>query len=213
MGFFNFFKRDISEEEFQEQQKVKRGLEKTRTGFFQRIVNTLTNAQIDDDLYDQLEEQLILADVGPACAVRLVDELHDEVEEKHLKTGQEALDALRGIICQELTPRYPMDLDGKPAVILVIGVNGVGKTTTIAKLAGLYKSRAVALCWQRAIPSAPPPASSWRSGPTGQVCRWSRPERAQTLPLSSSTRSSLPRLAATIWSSPTRRAASTTRRT
>ena len=65
MGFFNFFKRDISEEEFQEQQKVKRGLEKTRTGFFQSIVNTLTNAQIDDDLYDQLEEQLILADVGP----------------------------------------------------------------------------------------------------------------------------------------------------
>ena len=47
MGFFNFFKRDISEEEFQEQQKVKRGLEKTRTGFFQSIVNTLTNAQID----------------------------------------------------------------------------------------------------------------------------------------------------------------------
>ena len=138
MGFFNFFKRDISEEEFQEQQKVKRGLEKTRTGFFQRIVNTLTNAQIDDDLYDQLEEQLILADVGPACAVRLVDELHDEVEEKHLKTGQEALDALRGIICQELTPRYPMELDGKPAVILVIGVNGVGKTTSIAKLADYY---------------------------------------------------------------------------
>ena len=64
MGFFNFFKRDISEEEFQEQQKVKRGLEKTRTGFFQNIVNTLTHAQINDDLYDQLEEQLILADVG-----------------------------------------------------------------------------------------------------------------------------------------------------
>ena len=141
MGFFNFFKRDITEEEFQEQQKVKRGLEKTRTGFFQSIVNTLTNAQIDDDLYDRLEEQLILADVGPACAVRLVDELHDQVEEKHLKTGQEALDALRGIICQELTPRYPMELDGKPAVILVIGVNGVGKTTTIAKLAALYKKQ------------------------------------------------------------------------
>ena len=141
MGFFNFFKRDISEEEFQEQQKVKRGLEKTRTGFFQNIVNTLTHAQINDDLYDQLEEQLILADVGPACAVRLVDELHDEVEEKHLKTGQEALDTLRGIICQELTPRYPMELDGKPAVILVIGVNGVGKTTTIATLAALYKKQ------------------------------------------------------------------------
>ena len=141
MGFFNFFKRDISEQEFQEQQKMKYGLEKTRTGFFQNIVNTLTHAQIDDDLYDTLEEQLILADVGPMCAVRLVDELRDAVAEKHLKTGQEALDELREIICRELTPRYPMDLGGKPAVILVIGVNGVGKTTTIAKLAHLYKDK------------------------------------------------------------------------
>ena len=88
-----------------------------------------------------LEEQLILADVGPMCAVRLVDELRDAVEEKHLKNGQQALDELRQIICQELTPRYPMELDGKPAVILVIGVNGVGKTTTIAKLAHLYKEQ------------------------------------------------------------------------
>ena len=148
MGFFNFFKRDISEEEFQEQQKVKRGLEKTRTGFFQNIVNTLTHAQIDDDLYDTLEEQLILADVGPMCAVRLVDELRDAVEEKHLKNGQQALDELRQIICQELTPRYPMELDGKPAVILVIGVNGVGKTTSIGKLAKQLKDQGkkVLLC-------------------------------------------------------------------
>ena len=139
--FFFKKKRDISEKEFEEQQKIQRGLEKTRTGFFQNIINTLTNCQIDDDLYNDLEEQLILADVGPVCAVRLVDELRDEVEANHLKTGEEALNALRGIICQELTPRYPLELDGHPAVILVIGVNGVGKTTTIAKLAHLYKER------------------------------------------------------------------------
>ncbi len=139
--FFFKKKRDISEKEFEEQQKIQRGLEKTRTGFFQNILNTLTNCQIDDDLYNDLEEQLILADVGPVCAVRLVDELRDEVEKNHLKTGEEALDALRGIICQELTPRYPLELDGHPAVILVIGVNGVGKTTTIAKLAHLYKEQ------------------------------------------------------------------------
>lgn len=138
---FFFKKRNISDKEFEEQQKMQRGLEKTRTGFFQNILNTLTNCQIDDDLYNDLEEQLILADVGPVCAVRLVDELRDEVEKKHLKTGEEALDALRGIICQELTPRYPMELEGSPAVILVIGVNGVGKTTTIAKLAHLYKEQ------------------------------------------------------------------------
>ena len=138
---FFFKKRNISDKEFEEQQKMQRGLEKTRTGFFQNILNTLTNCQIDDDLYNDLEEQLILADVGPACAVRLVDELRDEVEKNHLKTGEEALDALRGILCQELTPRYPLELDGHPAVILVIGVNGVGKTTTIAKLAHLYKEQ------------------------------------------------------------------------
>ena len=129
MGLFDIFK----------MKKLEDGLEKTRTGFFQQIVNTLTNSQIDDDLYNELEEQLILADVGPDCAVRLVDELRDTVERDHLKTGEQALKALREIIRLEMSPTDDMDLSGKPAVILVIGVNGVGKTTTIAKLAYLYK--------------------------------------------------------------------------
>ena len=129
MGLFYIFKK----------KKLEDGLEKTRTGFFQQIVNTLTNSQIDDDLYNELEEQLILADVGPDCAVRLVDELRDTVERDHLKTGEQALKALREIIRLEMSPTDDMDLSGKPAVILVIGVNGVGKTTTIAKLAYLYK--------------------------------------------------------------------------
>ena len=131
MAFFGFGKK--------EKDKMKTGLEKTRTGFFQNIVNTLTSSVIDDDLYNDLEEQLILADVGPSCAVRLVDELRDEVEINGLHTGQEALDALRDIIRREVSPKTDLDLSGKPAVILVVGVNGVGKTTTIAKLAYLYK--------------------------------------------------------------------------
>ena len=129
MELFDIFKK----------KKLEDGLEKTRTGFFQQIVNTLTNSQIDDDLYNELEEQLILADVGPDCAVRLVDELRDTVERDHLKTGEQALKALREIIRLEMSPTDDMDLSGNPAVILVIGVNGVGKTTTIAKLAYLYK--------------------------------------------------------------------------
>ena len=129
MGLFDIF----------EKKKLEDGLEKTRTGFFQQIVNTLTNSQIDDDLYNELEEQLILADVGPDCAVRLVDELRDTVERDHLKTGEQALKALREIIRLEMSPTDDMDLSGNPAVILVIGVNGVGKTTTIANLAYLYK--------------------------------------------------------------------------
>ena len=134
MGFFGFGKKNKEKE----QEKMKTGLEKTRTGFWGNILNTLTGSVIDDDMYDDLEEQLILADVGGEVAVRLVDKLRDRVHEKGLKTGEEAADALRDIIAEEMTPEAEMALDGKPAVILVIGVNGVGKTTSIAKLADYY---------------------------------------------------------------------------
>ena len=100
MGFFGFGKK-IKEKE---QEKMKTGLEKTRTGFWGNILNTLTGSVIDDDMYDDLEEQLILADVGGEVAVRLVDKLRDRVHEKGLKTGEEAADALRGIIAEEMTP-------------------------------------------------------------------------------------------------------------
>ena len=130
MGLFGFGKK--------EKDKMKDGLEKTRTGFWGNILNTLTGSKIDDDLYDELEEQLILADVGGDVAMKLVDALRDRVQEKGLKTGEQAADALRDIIADEMRPEAEMALDGHPAVILVIGVNGVGKTTSIAKLADYY---------------------------------------------------------------------------
>ena len=133
MGLFGFGKK--------EKDKMKDGLEKTRTGFWGNIMNTLTGSKIDDDLYDELEEQLILADVGGEVAIKLVDKLRDRVNEKGLKTGEQASDELRDLIADEMRPEAEMDLSGTPAVILVIGVNGVGKTTTIAKLAGLYKKQ------------------------------------------------------------------------
>lgn len=132
MGLFGFGKK--------EKDKMKDGLEKTRTGFWGSILNTLTGSKIDDDLYDELEEQLILADVGGDVAMKLVDALRDRVQEKGLKTGEQAADALRDIIADEMRPETEMALDGHPAVILVIGVNGVGKTTTIGKLANRLKA-------------------------------------------------------------------------
>ena len=144
MGFFGFGKKNKEKE----QEKMKTGLEKTRTGFWGNILNTLTGSVIDDDMYDELEEQLILADVGGEVAVHLVDKLRDRVRDKGLKTGEQAADALRDIIAEEMTPDAEMDLSGKPAVILVIGVNGVGKTTSIGKLASRYKKQGkrVLLC-------------------------------------------------------------------
>ena len=73
MGFFGFGKKNKEKE----QEKMKTGLEKTRTGFWGNILNTLTGSVIDDDMYDDLEEQLILADVGGEVAVRLEDKLRD----------------------------------------------------------------------------------------------------------------------------------------
>jgi fused signal recognition particle receptor len=121
--------------------KMETGLQKTRTGFWGNIVNTLTGGEINDDTYDELEEQLILADTGADVAIRLVDQLRNRVENEHLKTGGEAIAALRDIVREEMEPFGDMELDGKPAVILVIGVNGVGKTTSIAKMANYYKSQ------------------------------------------------------------------------
>ncbi|MCI2046601.1 MAG: signal recognition particle-docking protein FtsY [Faecalibacterium sp.] len=121
-------------------QKMDDGLSKTRTGFWGNIVNTLRGSEIDDALYEQLEEQLVLADTGADVAGELVEELHARVRRDHLKTGAEALDALKAIVAEELTPEAEMDLSGHPAVVLIIGVNGVGKTTSIAKLANFYKA-------------------------------------------------------------------------
>ena len=126
---------------FGSKKKLDDGLKKTRNGFFGNILNMMGASEIDDDLYEELEEQLILADTGADMASKLVDELSGEVKHKHLKTGPQALEALERLIEKELTPDSEFDLSGKPAVILVIGVNGVGKTTSIAKLANLYKSQ------------------------------------------------------------------------
>ena len=121
MGFFGFGKK--------EKDKMKTGLEKTRTGFWGSIMNTLTGSVIDDDMYDELEEKLILADVGGDVAVHLVDKLRDRVQEKGLKTGEQAADALRDIIAEEMTPEAEMDLpEAGQYFVRVRATNTSGKT-------------------------------------------------------------------------------------
>ncbi len=125
---------------FGSKKKMDDGLLKTRTGFWGNIANTLRGSEIDDDLYEELEEQLVLADTGADTAMELVEALRERVKKQKCKTGEEALGELRAILTDRLSPETEFDLSGRPAVILVIGVNGVGKTTSIAKLANYYKN-------------------------------------------------------------------------
>ena len=121
-------------------EKLGQSLKKTRDSIFGAIGAMVTASEITDEMYDNLEEQLILADVGADVAMDLVDQLRREVKANHLKTGPEAMQALKGILCKMMSPEEEMHLSGQPTVILVIGVNGAGKTTAIAKLAKLSTS-------------------------------------------------------------------------
>ena len=115
--------------------KIKAGLTKTREALGSTLSNVFTASEIDDDFYDELEESLILADLGVETALKAVDKLRKAVKEQHLKAAQDAKAALKQILVEMLNVgNTELNLATKPAVILVIGVNGVGKTTTIGKI-------------------------------------------------------------------------------
>ena len=117
--------------------KIKQGLTKTRDALGATLGNVFSGfSEIDDDFYDELEESLILADLGVETSVKAAELLRKAVKEQHLKTTEEAKVALKEILTQMVdVGSAQLQLDTKPSVILVIGVNGVGKTTTIGKIA------------------------------------------------------------------------------
>ena len=116
--------------------KIKQGLTKTRESLGQTLANVFTASEIDDDFYDELEESLILADLGVETALKATELLRKAVKEQHLKSAEEAKAALKQILVDMLSVGpAQLHLETKPSVVLVIGVNGVGKTTTIGKIA------------------------------------------------------------------------------
>ncbi len=117
--------------------KIKAGLSKTRDAMASTLGGVFSGfSQLDDDFYEELEESLILADLGVDTAVKATNSLRKVIREQHLKTPEEAKAALKEILVQMLSVGDThLMLDTKPAVVLVIGVNGVGKTTTIGKIA------------------------------------------------------------------------------
>ena len=117
--------------------KIKSGMAKTRNALSNTLGSVFSGfSQIDDDFYDELEECLILADLGVETTTKAVERLRKVVREQHYKTPDEAKEALKDILVEMLdVGDTALNLSTTPSVVLVIGVNGVGKTTTIGKIA------------------------------------------------------------------------------
>ena len=121
--------------------KIREGLKKTRdniSGQITQMVNSFT--KIDEELFEELEETLIMSDVGAVTAAAICDELRAEVKRRGVTDASEVKGLLKEIIAGMLAGGEELNLSTRPSVILVIGVNGVGKTTTIGKLAANLKA-------------------------------------------------------------------------
>ena len=123
--------------------KIKTGLTKTRNALSDTLGGVFSGfSEIDEDFYEELEESLILADLGVETAVKATEALRKAIKQQHLKTTEEAKEALKGILVEMLeVGDTALNLSTTPSVVLVIGVNGVGKTTTIGKIATQLKSQ------------------------------------------------------------------------
>ncbi len=122
--------------------KLKASLSKTKEVLSNRIESALKMfRKVDEELFEELEEILIMADIGVETSVEIIDRLRDAAKEKKITESIELKAELRSILTEILTEGdNSVKMEGKPAVIMVIGVNGVGKTTSIGKLAYMYKN-------------------------------------------------------------------------
>ncbi len=114
--------------------KISEGLKKTRESLKEKFDDVFSTCKIDDELFDELEEALLLADTGAVTAADIVAELRQRVKKEGVDDPAVAREMMYGIVADMLRGGQELDLENKPAIIMMIGVNGAGKTTTIGKL-------------------------------------------------------------------------------
>ena len=147
MGLFDFFKKD--KENKQQQQALDEGLQKTKTNFFDQLSKAVVGkAKVDEEVLDELETLLVHADVGIETTVKVIDRIEKRVaRDKYVGTGdldRILREEIAGLLADNHSGSLALldraDTTGQPFVIMVVGVNGVGKTTTIGKLAHRFHS-------------------------------------------------------------------------
>ena len=147
--------------------KLKSGLSKTRNSFAAGIDNIFSGfSEIDDDFYEELEEQLIMADIGMENSMRIIEELQEKVKAEKIKEAAACRELLKDTIKEQMkVHEAAYDFENKKSVVLFIGVNGVGKTTSVGKLAGQLKGNG-----KKVLLAA---ADTFRAGAIDQLKEWS----------------------------------------
>lgn len=149
---------------------LKSGLTKTRNALTDKINEALNLAvSIDDDLYEELEEILIMADIGMDTTMEIIEKLKDKIRKEKINDVELVRPALKSVIAEMMKAGSENDTNAEKEVILVIGVNGVGKTTSIGKLAAMNKAEG-----KKVLLAA---ADTFRAGAIDQLVVWS--ERAK----------------------------------
>ncbi len=151
--------------------KLKQGLSKTRDNISQGFNNVFTGfSSIDEDFYEELEETLIMGDIGINATSKIMDELREQVKQQHIKEPEKCRELLiQDIRDQMKTDEHAYDFEDKKSVIFVIGVNGVGKTTSVGKLASIFRNKG-----KKVLIAA---ADTYRAAATEQLREWA--DRAQ----------------------------------
>ena len=145
--------------------RLRAGLTKTRNALFAPVDSLLRNfTKVDEDLLEELEEILISADVGMTATEEILDQLRDRIRDGRLKEKEQIMDALREIMTGMIGESQPLRLETSPSVILVIGVNGAGKTTSIGKI-----SKRLKLQGKRVVVAA---ADTFRAAAIDQLAVW-----------------------------------------
>lgn len=122
--------------------KIKEGLKRTTDAVSESIGDVFASfVRVDEDMLEELEEAMILADLGVSTATEAVEQLRDRAKHERISTADELRSALKEILCGMMQEDQGLKLETTPSIVLVIGVNGVGKTTTIGKLAASYTAQ------------------------------------------------------------------------